>query len=601
MSKPLTPVTFSILGPLTVKTQGRALCLGPLKQRLVLGMLLCHPNTVVQVDQLIEAVWDVPPRTARKNLQVYISALRKTLACAGERVEHGSGGYLLRLAEPELDSLRFQALGRAGREAAAEGAFEAAAGLLDQARHLWSGSPLPELRCSELLQAEATRLTNRYLSVCEDWAEAALNSGRASEVAEAVGDLLEQHPLRERLRAAQMLALHRSGRRGEALGAYDELRQQLSRELGLPPSEALDSLYRSILAADGTNGRSGHRVQSDAPVVLPPDVADFTGRAVAMADLVRLAAGGNVTAVVAPAGTGKTTLAVHAAHHMAEEFPGGRICVRLRGEDGRLRSLASLTTELLRYTGLGERVPQDPNHAAALWRAWLADRRALLILDDPPDEAAVRPLLPGTGQSSAVITARSRLAGLAPTHRIELAPYSITEALELLGRILGPDRIHSDLVAAERIARNCGMLPLAVRVAGLKLSVLRHVSLKEYADRLTCHGSILDELVVGDIDVRSHVADEWQHLDGTRRSALLRLSALPLSEAFTLNQAASAMDCPPRTALLEIESLIESGVIVSPVGEVMPHVAVYSLPHVTHIHAREQAARESTRPSAVGI
>ncbi|RPF29686.1 DNA-binding SARP family transcriptional activator [Streptomyces sp. Ag109_G2-6] len=588
----MAAVRFSLLGPMSVQVGDDLLALGPLKQRVVLAMLLCRPNRFVPVDQLIEAVWaDEPPRTARKNIQVYVSALRRTLDSAGERIVHGPGGYLLRLAEPELDVLRFQALARTARQTAADGQLEAAFHLFDRARRLWTGPPLPELRCSELVRGQAGLLVGRYLAVCEDWAEAGLESGRPAEVVEVTTGLLERHPMRERLRAAHLSALHRCGRRAEALAGYEEVRQLLSRELGLPPSAALTTLYESILADDGhapCPGRPSGAAQRRAPVALPADVCDFTGRGEQLGELlVAVSDGGAVALVTGPAGVGKTVLAVHAAHGMADRFPDGRIHLRLREPDGSRRSPASVAAELLRYAGRDIRSAEHLDQATALWRDWLADRRVLLVLDDAPDEASVRPLLPGTGDSSVIVTARTRLAGLAGTHRVDLPPFSVEEALDLMDRITG--RVRGDLAAAERVVRSCGMLPLAVRVAGLKLTVLRHLPLAEYADRLSDPRIVLDELAVGDLDVRSLVAEEWRRLEDSHRSALVRLGALPGPSVFTAERAAVALGCAPDAARRQIERLIEAGLVLSPASEVTAHLAVYTLPHLTCLLAREQA------------
>jgi DNA-binding SARP family transcriptional activator len=595
-------VRFSVLGPLSADAQGRSLQLGPLKQRLALAMLLCRPNALVSVDLLIEAVWDdEPPRTARKNLQVYVSALRKAMveAGVGDRLVSRPGGYVLKLADSELDALQFQSLARAGRAAADDGDTERAARLLGRARHLWTGPPLPELTCSELIQHEAARLTARYLAVCEDWSEAALEAGQSREVAETVGALVEEHPLRERLRSAQMTALHRSGRRAEALSAYEELRQDLSRELGLSPSPVLESVYRSILAEKGTgNGRphAGRVGRHGPPTVLSPDIADFTGRDEQLRELLEVTApGGTVTVLVGAAGVGKTTLANRAAHRLTDEFPGGRILVSLRERDGSPRSLAAVTAELLPYTNPAGPLPANPEHAAALWRAWLAGRKVLLLLDDVPDEAGVRPLLPGAGPSAAIVTARTQLAGLAPVHRIQVPPYTTAEALELLGRIVGLGRVLCDRPAAERIVAACGMLPLAVRAAGLKLAVLRHLPLGEYASRLADARSVLDELVAGDVDVRSRMADAWRQLGASRRSALRRLARLPGAGTFTVAEAAAALGCGQDQAQRELELMIEQGVVDSPGSEVTAHAAAYSVPHLTRLHAREATSDDLVR------
>ncbi|MFJ3231119.1 BTAD domain-containing putative transcriptional regulator [Streptomyces sp. NPDC086787] len=615
-------VRFSLMGPLAAEAHGCALSLGPLKQRLVLAMLLCRPNALVPVGLLTEAVWDGdPPRTARKNLQVYVSALRRTLTEAGaaDRLVLRPGGYLIRLAECELDTLRSQSLARAGRAAVAEADTARAARLFTRARMLWHGPALPELSSSAVLRAEAERLTARHLAVCEDWAEAALAAGQAREVAEATADLVEQHPLRERLRAAQMTALHRSGRRAEAMAAYEELRQCLSRELGLSTSPALEYLYRSILADEAGNaghaGPSGHAglageagqageageaagpggagpaARRPAPVQVPADTTDFTGAAGLLTELVETVGGGGPALLVGPAGAGKTAAAVRAAHQLADGFPDGRIVVRLRGNHGTPRPLAATTAELLALTDVPPgSVPADPERAAARWRQWLADRRILLVLDDAPEEAAVRPLLPDTGPAAVVVTARGQLAGLAPAHRVRVPPMPVPEALDLLTRLIGTARLLGDPPAAEGIVTACGSLPLAIRAAGLKLAVLPHLPLAEFASRLADPAAVLDELAVGDIDVRSRVAEEWWQLDGAHRLALTRLARLPLAETFTLEDAATALGCAAGQARRELELMIEAGAVVSPGSETTAHAAAYSLPYLTHLYARETAS-----------
>lgn len=582
---------FSVLGPVSAEAAGRALPLGPLKQRVVLAVLLCQPNTPVSVDVLTEAVWgDDPPRTARKNLQSYVSTLRKTLAEAGaaDRISLRPGGYRITVDASELDSLRFQALARAGREAAADGDAERAARLLDEARGLWTGPPLAELDFLPVVRAVAERLTSRYLGVCEDWAEAALAAGRPREVAEVLGEMVEQHPLRERLRAAQMTALHRSGRRGEAMAVYDEVRQHLSRELGLSPSPLLESLYREVLADAG--GQAARTVRRPAPSSLPADTADFTGRRETLVELLEAATAGHAAPCVltGPAGIGKTALALHAAHRLADEFPGGRILVRLRDKDGTPRPTVSVAAELLACTGFRD-AQRDPELAAARWRDWMRDRRVLLVLDDAPDEAAVRPLLPGAGRGCVIVTTRTQLAGLAPAYRIPVPALSAAEALDLLGRLSGTGRVLCDRPAAERVVTACGLLPIAVRAAGLKLALLRHLPLADYADRLADPRTLLRELAVGDLDVRSPVADAWDRLDERHRRTLIRLARLPLHGWFTADEAASALGAEARVTQRELELMIEAGAVISPESEVTAHAAVYSLPYLTHLYAREIA------------
>ncbi|BBA95845.1 putative transcriptional regulator [Actinacidiphila reveromycinica] len=626
MAEPLhDSLRLTVLGPLSVGTAEGPFPLGPLKQRLLLAMLLLRANTPVSLDLLTDTLWDGrPPRTARKNIQVYISALRKLLdrAGAGERLAHHAGGYLMRVRDDELDVLRFRHLARGAREATAQGALGPASRMLREALGLWQELPLRELRFSPAVRSEAERLDSRYVQVYEDWAEVELRLGRATEVAETVGDLVERHPERERLRAVQMTALFDQGRQTEALAAYAALRQLLAAEYGLQPSAALETLYRSILdggpqqpgSSLGPLGAAGPRAAARRPggvlgTVLPQDLADFTGRERHLRDLTGLLAGERrLTLLTGPVGTGKTALAVHAAHRLAAEFPDGRVLLRMRDEDGRPRTAASLVAELARMADLPEpaRTADLPGaapgagvrragaqeagteEAAAAWRTWLEPRRVLLVLDDAADEGSVRPLVPDTGGSAVLVTSRAQLAGLASANRLDLAAFDRSESLELLGRIVGHDRLRSCPASAEQIVAATGMLPLAVRVSGLKLAVRRYLPLGEYAARLADGRTVLDELVAGDTDVRPRLDSGWNDLPTADRTTLCLLAELP-EGPFTLRQAAEALTCDQDRALHKLESLMDAGALIAPDCEVTAHAAHYELPRLTQVYAREQA------------
>lgn len=731
-------LSLSLLGPLSGSVDGRPLPLGPRKQRLVLAMLLSRPNTPVPVDVLTDAVWpDAPPRTARKNLQVYVSSARSLLGArhpygtdgrggpggaegmdgtggagrgerAGrERLVHSCGGYLLRVDEDELDTLRFRSLAAAGRRAADEGDPRAAAGLLRRALDLWQGPPLHGLCDSPEVAAEAERLEARCLTVHEDWAETEISLGRASVVVDGLRDLSERHPLRERIRTAWMDALHRTGRRAEALAVYDDYRQLLARELGLEPGVAIAARHRAILTgqdgADRPRAQTAPTRRTSAPrdsatvtgkpapaarepvtepapaadpppappppqappppettpaptpapapmpmpapvpvarVALPAVVPDFTGRGEQLRELLDVLGapegaaatdvtgtahrahttgggdGGRVVLITGGAGTGKSALAVRTARLLTGRYPDGLFHIRVRDERGAARPHAELVGELLRRAAAGgpPEHPEAPeqwavragrlaaSEAAAPagpgrpgpetehWRLWAAGHRALVVLDDVPDEGTVRELLPGAGRSSFVLTARGQLAGLAPVHRVALPPLDPDEALELLGRLIGPGRVGMDRASALRIAESCGRLPLAVRVSGMRLAVMRHLPLSEYADRLADPDAALDELVAGDVSVRARLASGWQDLSPGSRPALARLARTVHEGPFTLPEATAAFGCDERRALRAVESLIDAGVVTCPSGEVTAHAVLYELPRLTALYAREQSA-----------
>ncbi|MFE2173136.1 BTAD domain-containing putative transcriptional regulator [Kitasatospora sp. NPDC058115] len=607
-------VGFGILGPLRVLENGRELDAGSRKQQVLLTALLSHANTRLSAETLVEALWDdAPPRTARKNLQVYVSGLRRLLGAepgsAGERavpavrISHQAGGYVLHAGEDGLDALRFEQRARAGAFA--------------QALELWRGPALDGFRDVPLIDAAAQRLDRRFLGVFEDWLDAELAAGRGAEAIERVAETAQRHPLRERLRMLQMAALCQAGRRFEALAVYDELRQLLAHELGLPPSPALARFYRALLCDAGpvlprTAAPSGPAAPPPPaapygpaavggpapPHLLPVDPPAFTGRAAVRHRLAEVLTGGagRLAVLSGPLGAGKTALAVHTAHRLGERFPDGRLFVRLRGDDGRLRPPEDVLRQLLAATAPAGRGGGggDPRWA---WQLWLTGRRALVVVDDARRESEVRPLLPEAGESAVVVTARPGLIGLEGAHRFWLPPLAVDEAVEFLGRTIGAERVEADREAAARIVCAAGLLPLGVRLVADRLAFLRHVPLGEYGARLTGGRALLDELCGGDPLVRVRLAGSVGELPEAGHRAVLRLGLLA-RPVFTLDRAAAVLDCDPGTAARTLEDLLEASILTlagtpGPAGTVR-----YAMPALLYAYARERAARAAERVPA---
>ena len=254
---------FRVLGPLEVLSEGRLLDLGGAKQRALLAMLLLDANSVVSTSRLIEALWeDDPPDTAQKALQVHVSGLRKVVG--KERVVTREPGYLLRVEEDELDVTRFQRLREQGKPA--------------DALALWRGDPLSEFTLRRFAQSDIARLEDARLGCIEERIDLDLRSGRHAELTGELESLVNEHPLRERLRALLMLALYRSGRQAEALAAYQHARNALVEELGIEPGKALRDLHQAVLtqdpALDLPPRRERERHSEDARV---PDADRRTG------------------------------------------------------------------------------------------------------------------------------------------------------------------------------------------------------------------------------------------------------------------------------------------------------------------------------------
>jgi DNA-binding SARP family transcriptional activator len=273
---------YRILGPLEVLEDGRPLALGRLKERLVLAMLLLHPNEFVSRERLIDELWGVsPPATARKAVNVYISKLRQTLTSDGhEPIATADGGYRL-VVDPELlDAHRMRSLVAAARERISGGDSEAASGLLEEALAFWRGPTLAGLTLESVGRDEVAQLDELRLTVLMDRIDCDLAQGRHEDALGELQVLVREHPLRERLRAQQMLALYRADRQADALETYQQARHDLIDELGIEPSESLQRLQQAILQHDpaletpagtaGTNGALPAPAAVAVPAKVPP-------------------------------------------------------------------------------------------------------------------------------------------------------------------------------------------------------------------------------------------------------------------------------------------------------------------------------------------
>jgi hypothetical protein len=244
---------------------------------------------------------------------------------------------------------------------------------------------------------------------------------------------------------------------------------------------------------------------------LPPDISEFTGRgaeAAQVRDLLDRDAGQHSTAVVISAiagkgGVGKTTLAIHVAHQVRHRFPDGQLYVDLRGADAQPLDPAHVLAGFLHTLGVEpSALPDGLEQRAGLYRARLNNLRVLVVLDNAADEAGVRPLLPGSAGCAVLVTSRRRLAGLEGATTIDLDVMDPDQAIELLAKIAGPERVAAEPEAAMEVVRLCGCLPLAVRIAGARLAAKRHWRLASYEARLRDERTRLTELRVGDREVR---------------------------------------------------------------------------------------------------
>jgi DNA-binding SARP family transcriptional activator/tetratricopeptide (TPR) repeat protein len=605
---------FRVLGPLEVWNDGRMLPIRAPKQRALLAALLMRANQLRSIDELVDLIWgDAPPSTARNTVAVYVRQLRKALVerqvdpGPSERLVTAPSAYLIRVEPGELDLHRFKQLAAKGREAALRRAFAEASDALRAALGVWRGAALADVASDRLREAEVAHLEERRIATLEERVECDLALGRHLDLVGELGAQVAAHPTRERLRGQLMLALYRSGRQVEALAVYRDGRRALVEELGLEPSRALQRLERAILAGDESLDWRPSTVDAPrgagAPCQLPPDLPDFTGRGQAIARAWELLQGGDrppgtmaVVAIDGAAGVGKTALAVHLAHGLRARFPDGQLFVNLRGMDPQPLDPSAVLAEFLRALGVdGTAVPDGLEARVRDYLARLADRRVLVVLDNAAGEAQVRPLLPGWPGSAAIVTGRTRLAGLEGAHPFELEVFELAEAVELIGRIAGNARVAAEPGAARSIARRCGYVPLAVRIAGARLLARPHWRLADLAERLGDEDRRLGELQVGDLEIRASIALSYNGLDPAARRAF-RLLGLVEAPDFAAWTATALLDGEPRGAEDVVERLVEAHLLEvagrDPAGQLR-----YRWHELLRLFARERLARED--PSAL--
>jgi tetratricopeptide (TPR) repeat protein len=448
-------------------------------------------------------------------------------------------------------------------------------------------------------RTRAAALEDERLATEEGLARCELSLGEIAAAVSRLTPLSAVYPLREEARGLLMRALYLAGRQADALAAYREGRQLLIAELGVEPGPALRELHAQILNGTLVGPPAPRAVATvtapvprpaSAPNLLPPDIADFTGRDDAVARI-REYAGSPTRPVIAVAGVGgagKSALAIHCAHLLAADYPDGVLFADLQGAGKPVQS-TDVLARFLRALGVaGADLPDDPDERAELYRMIMASRRMIVVLDNVRGEHQVRRLLPGAGDCLVIITGRARLTGLAGTEPIELDILSAEAALVMLGRIIEA-RVATDPQAASTIVRLCAGVPLAIRVAGAKLLARAHWPLRTLATRLSDERRRLDELAAGDLAIRSSLELNYAELSGPHRRAFHLLALLDLPD-FGSWVAAPLLDVELDEAEDLVEHLVDLRLLdiagIDAIGRVR-----YRFHDLVRLFAAEQAGR----------
>src|SRR5690349_23739190 len=455
---------FRVLGPIELWSADRQHDLGPARERCVLAILLLTPGTIVPADTLIDRLWDArPPAKARESLSAYIARLRGSLrqaVGAGVQLAGRARGYLLDVDPEAVDLHQFRRLRRQADVLAADGDHDQAAALLREADRLWRGQALAGIAGGWVTRMRDSLEEERRAAILER-VECELALGRHAGLVGELHHLLVAYPLDETFLAHQMTALYRSGRPGDALGLYRETRARLVEEQGTEPGSALAELHQRILRRDPElAGKPAARVLPPdnlparvlPPDTLPPETAELVGRDTELSQLTgEQGDAPRVSVIVGRPGVGKTALAVHAARLLAGQYPDGVLYPNFHSHDPGSPSLdtAEALRRLLQMLPLpATQIPEPAMERAALWRAQLSRRRAVVILDDTASLDQIGPLLPAGGRSLILVTSRYRIPDLTDARALTLDVLSVDDAVALFRRIAGGGRTHDDAVLA---------------------------------------------------------------------------------------------------------------------------------------------------------
>lgn len=552
---------WRILGEVQTWDRGRWLPVPARKERQLLAILLLRAGRVVGRGRLIDELWDEPaPASAARLLNHYVWRLRRLPALPDGALRTTPAGYTLDVAAEDTDHGLFGRLVHQARDAPPGVAIER----LTAALRLWQGPALADARALRVLDEVARRLDEQRIEAMELLAHAQAAAGRHGAAVTVLEEVTRAEPFREPPWRRLLLALHRAGRRPDALLAYQRLWRLWTDQLGVEPSRSLQDLHHRILVDDGTLVVDEHGgatlsiapAEAAVPRQLPGVTASFVGRADELAELNRLldrslATGSALVAAISGAGgIGKTTLALRWAYSVANRFPDGQLFLNLRGFDpqGTPTPPAAAVRTLLHSLDVAPHaMPSDSDAQVALWRSLLSGRRMIVILDNARDAQHVRPLVTGAAGCAFLVTSRSLLTGLGATHGAQAIPVGLlapTEAAELLKARLGSDRVDREPQAAGDIIARCGNLPLALAIVAARAASQSATALSGIAADMH-ETSTLDALHIADPGADLRSVFSWSYAGVSAGAArLFRLLGLHPGADVTLAAAASLAAAP---------------------------------------------------------
>jgi len=556
-------VFVGLLGSLEVRMADRSVTPSAPKLRTILALLALNADTVAHLDQIVEELWEHnPPGSPSTTVQTYVYQLRKLLArgqqdVGGVTVLTRAQGYEFRLGRDcEVDVRTFEVLLERGRRALDHGRTEEAAQLLRDALGQWRGPAFGGVTTGPLLSARAAHLEESRKSALELRFEADLALGRHRRVVDELAGVVKAQPTHEGFSAKLMTALYRCGRRVEALETYQRLRAEFVAQLGLVPSAALSDLHQavltdapSLLLPDTAPVRTGLAPEpapetEDAlesamvpitvlplpaqrsPVAqVPPASFHFVGRQAEVETLTELLGsagagdrpGLRMVEVAGPPGVGKTALAVTVAHQVRKSYPDGQVFVDLRPVNNGEADLGDVLAEAMRAAGV--QMPAFFTGLGYAFRAWSAEQRLLVVVDDVMSVDQLDSIRPSGPGSAMLVTSRRRLHSPGVTFAMELSPLSTEDGISMLAGVVGQQRVHAESEQAAALVRMCGGLPQLIGAVGNRLAYRRSWTLAQMRHRIVADPSALLR-ISGGAGLRETLLGNYRSLPEPARAAL---------------------------------------------------------------------------------
>ncbi|WP_203845860.1 AfsR/SARP family transcriptional regulator [Dactylosporangium siamense] len=561
--------------------------LGGPQQRALLALLLVRAGEPVSLGEVVDVLWGAdPPNTAVNVVHRHVGVLRRLLEpelpvrSAGRWLLRSAGGYRLDADVAAVDVLRFRALSRQARQAIDVDAGRAAT-VFAEALELWHGGCAAGIDADARAHPVFAAVEREFLATARDAADAGVRAGQVERLLPALQEAAVRAPLDEPLQAGLVLALAAAGRQAEALAVFQRVREQLADELGIDPGAELAAAHAAVLRRDtarsGAAAGPSEPVQRPRPAQLPAAPATFVGRRAELARALGLHTGAEAAATVVisaiggMAGVGKTTLAVHWAHQVADQFADGQLYVNLRGfsaEAEVIRPEQALRGFLDALGVAPQSVPTGLDAQAALYRSLLTGRRMLVLLDNARDVEQVRPLLPGAGGCLAIVTSRNTMQGLVAVEGAQsmtLDVWSAEQARDFLGRRLGAERVAAEPAAVEEIITLCAGLPLALAIVAARAATNPAFPLVATAKELReAHGS-LEAFSGADAGINVRATFSWSYRTLSPAAArLFRLLGVHPGPDVGVPAAASLLGVPIRQVRPLLAELTTAHMLLQP-------------------------------------